>query len=203
MKRLFTAGILSVFCACGAFADPQVIYSNAAKPTYNVPPPTEAPVGQPRLGQGYYTPFALGVVYPAQLPPGTVSVGGLRLNLLYSECADMDGLDIGALLSVVNGNTRSLQIAPIVWDKCDGAGWQIGAVEVVNNCYDGIQIGAVEYGREMNGLQIGVYNGSENYQGLQIGLVNYARNCNGMQIGLVNVIENSELPFFPIINCHF
>ncbi|MBR4170250.1 MAG: hypothetical protein IKR48_01205 [Kiritimatiellae bacterium] len=203
MKRLI--GFLSVL-ACGfstAFAAPQIIYSNQVQPTYQVPPASDLPTAHPMIGHGYYTPFVLGIVGAAQLPPGRVDVGGLRLNLLHNEVENMDGIDIGGLYSVVNGNTRALQIAPIIQDKCDAYGIQIGVVEVVNNYCDGIQIGAFEYARQMSGLQIGVYNGSENFEGLQIGLVNYARSCRGMQIGLVNVIPNSELPFFPIINCHF
>ena len=138
-----------------------------------------------------------------QLPPGVISVNGIRLNLLYSEVSDMNGIDIGALFSVVNGNTHSLQIAPIIWNKCDAYSLQIGAIEVVGTYCRGAQIGVSESARAMDGLQIGVFNQCDDFHGLQIGLVNTTRNCNGVQIGLVNVIENSELPFFPILNCRF
>ena len=33
--------------------------------------------------------------------------------------------------------------------------------------------------------------------------INTANRMQGVQIGLVNVISNSNVPFFPIINCFF
>lgn len=201
MKKVWT---MLAFCAAAvsAHAQAQVIYSNQPQPNY-APAPAVAPYAQPEVGQGYFTPFTLAFWYPVQLPPGVISVNGIRLNLLYSEVSDMNGIDIGALFSVVNGNTHSLQIAPIIWDKCDAFSLQIGAVEVVGNYCRGAQIGVIESARAMDGLQIGVFNQCDDFHGLQIGVVNTTRNCNGVQIGLVNVIENSELPFFPILNCRF
>ena len=40
-------------------------------------------------------------------------------------------------------------------------------------------------------------------QGLQIGVINTADKMQGLQIDVVNIISNSDVSFFPVLNCYF
>ncbi len=155
-----------------------------------------------------YTPFMLSVVTPLQVPTSDFDVGGLRINAIYGECQDFDGLDISTV-GHARGHANGLQAALIanVVDG-DGMGLQVGSVNYVSGSYDGLQIGAVNYAvadaqSKAQALQIGFYNGSDYIKGMQIGVINVAREMIGVQIGVVNVIQNKDVSFLPIINCYF
>jgi hypothetical protein len=90
-----------------------------------------------------WTPLAVALVTPAQLPPESWDVYGLKLDLLAGKCHDMKGLAVG-------------------WFSFadDVAGMQItfGATLSESNAY-GLQVGAVSIAeREMIGLQAGGVN---------------------------------------------
>ena len=146
-------------------------------------------------------PLQIGVFPPVQLVPETMNVSGLRLNLPYSandrvvgidlgiasSAADMEALQVN-LYNVVYGDLTGVQIGLL--DRIgSGSGLQVGLLETVNTVYAGVQIGLINNAEEMTGLQIG--------------LINRTEFLTGLQIGLVNVIEESALPFFPIVNLSF
>ena len=156
-----------------------------------------------------YTPFMLSLATPLQVPSADFDVGGLRINIIYGECQNFDGLDISGIVGRSAGHANGLQIAGIanVADG-DGMGLQIGSVNYVSGSYEGLQIGAVNFAAahskaSAQAFQIGVYNGSEYIKGCQIGVINFAREMIGLQIGVVNVIQNKDVPFLPIINGYF
>ncbi len=156
-----------------------------------------------------YTPFMFSFATPLQVPTSDFDVGGLRINIIYGECKNFDGLDISALVGRSTGHANGLQIAGIanVADG-DGMGLQVACVNHVSGSYAGLQIGlaniaAMNSRAQAQVLQIGVYNGSEYIKGCQIGVINFAREMIGMQIGVVNVIQNKDVPFLPIINGYF
>ena len=155
-------------------------------------------------GNGPYTPFMLSFTSPLEVPFRDFDVGGLRVNIIYGECHNFDGLDLG-LAGRATGHGNGLQANAINIIDGDGLGvqgnWIVGFVK---GEYDGLQVGAVNYADTMQGLQIGaLYNGANYMQGLQIGLINTARTMIGVQIGLVNVVQDNDVPFMPIVNCAF
>lgn len=166
-------------------------------------------------------PLGLALAAPAQIPPPDSSVTGMRFSLAYGQHADMMGLDIGVLVSVVDGNVFGLEISGLVNSVGSSSGTiQIGGI--ANNCYEdfcgcqiaaianraggtmqGGQIGCFNMGGDMNGIQIGLYNKAETASGLQIGVINEAATMQGIQLGLLNIQHNGAVPFFPILNIHF
>ena len=140
-------------------------------------------------GNAGYSPFMLSIVNPIQVPPSDFYVGGLKLNLIYGQCHDFTGLDIG-LFSYCSGNTEGLHIGGVTAIGGDGTGIMIN---LLANQVTG------EYG----GLQIGFYNYASHLDGLQIGVLNVCDTAYGIQIGLINIIKDNDLPFFPIINGYF
>jgi len=154
--------------------------------------------------QDAYTPVMLSFASPIEVPFRDSDVGGLRVSVIYGECHDFDGLDLG-LANRATGHANGLQSSAINIVDGDGIGlqgnWLVGFVK---GEYDGFQVGGVNYAVQMQGLQIGLlYNGAEYMQGVQIGLINFSRTMIGVQIGLVNVVQDNDAPFLPIFNCAF
>ena len=155
-----------------------------------------------------YTPFMMSIVTPLQVPTSDFDVGGLRINWIYGECQDFDGLDISTV-GRARGHGNGLQAALLanIVDE-DGIGIQIAPVNYVTGSYSGLQIGAVNYAvadsrSSAQALQIGFFNGSDFIKGCQIGVINMVKEMIGIQIGVVNVIQNKDVPFLPIINMYF
>lgn len=159
----------------------------------------------PAQASSQYTPFMLSVVTPIQVPPRDFDVGGLRLSLLYGECRDFDGLDIGTV-GRATGHGNGLQAALLanIVDG-DGFGLQVAPVNCVRVNYEGLAIGAANYvKKDVCGLQIGaLFNRADYVEGAQIGLINVTRQMIGIQLGLVNIIQDNDLKFIPVFNCSF
>lgn len=162
--------------------------------------------GQQRVApesQREYTPFMLSFVSPLQVPPRDFDVGGLRLSLVYGECRDFDGLDLGTVGHAKgHGNGLQIEVLANIVDG-DGMGLQFSAVNYVKGQYSGLQAGVANYCEKGKAFQLGFYNGANYIEGLQIGAINTTQRMIGMQIGLVNVIQDNDAPFMPIINCYF
>lgn len=166
-------------------------------------------------------PVGFGIVAPVQFPSVDTDVTGFRLSIFYGRNADVSGLDIGALVSVADGEVFGIEVSGLVNSVgSSGGALQIGGI--ANNCYDdfyGLQIagianrtgGAVEGGQigcfnmadDMDGCQIGVYNKAAAAVGLQIGVVNEADSMCGVQIGLINIIKDSSVPYMTVMNMCF
>ena len=180
-----------------------------------------------------YTPLQLSLVNPIQLFPEETSVHGLRINLIYGVNKEVNGLDFGPInrttgttkgLQIgafpyggvnITENLVGLQLGG-AWAGANFASGEVTGVQIsgifggINTAGDlhGVQIAGVFIGinlaKDTKGLQLAtLYNQAEAMQGLQFGLVNVCKRMNGVQIGLVNVIQESKLPFFPIINASF
>jgi len=154
-------------------------------------------------GQHQYTPFMVGIATPLQVPPRDFDVGGLRLGVIYSECRDFDGLDLGGVGHAKgHGNGLQIEVLANIVDG-DGMGLQFACVNYVKGEYSGLQAGVANYCEKGKALQLGFYNGANYIEGLQIGVINTTQRMIGMQIGAVNVIQDNDAPFMPIINCYF
>jgi hypothetical protein len=135
------------------------------------------------------TPVMLGYFNPAQIPADHFDVTGLRIDLLYGKCRNLTGLDAGILVNHTTGSVIGLEACFVV--------------NYVEKDFTGLQVGLVNVADRVSALQIGLFNGADDMSGLQIGVVNKTRLMRGFQIGVVNVIENSDVPFLPVINFFF
>ena len=139
-------------------------------------------------------PVMLSLLNPVQWPSSQSDVGGFRLSLLYGECDDFAGLDIG-LVGRATGDFRGLAIggANIVSDRI--VGLQVGLVNWNSNEDEssarrsiGVQYGFLNYADSFLGLQDGWINvSSGNVSGLQYGFLNCACDVTGAQCGTLLV----------------
>ncbi len=150
-----------------------------------------------------FTPFMLGIVTPVQVPSAAWDVYGLRIDLIYGRCQTLYGLDVG-LVNHVQGGMKGLQIGGVV-SLVEGSatGLQTGLVNLGLGGFNGMQIGGVNYAERARAFQIGVYNGADHIHGVQLGVINVTRTMVGCQLGLVNVIQDNDVPFLPVFNCAF
>jgi len=127
-----------------------------------------------------WTPIAIGIASPVQLPWGlaTWDVFGLDLNVLYSDAPKMYGLGIGGVAMTTRDDLMGLQLSALCnWNSKDVYGMRatVGANISFGTVY-GIDAGCFAYrGGDMWGWDtefIGSY--QKNFWGLQLaGLVNF------------------------------
>ena len=175
-------------------------------------------------GASGWTPCALGLFYPVQVPDENYDVIGLRLNLIAGKHATVSGLDlglvnlssvaensiqVGALWNEVDGDLRGLQFSGL-FNVVDGAALGLQAAGILNqsgkgsdDVMGGGQIGLINIAGDATGLQIGGLNVSQNIVGLQIGVINWANEMTGVQIGVINIIRDGPCPFLPVLNAAF
>ena len=140
-------------------------------------------------------PVMLSLLNPVQWPSSQSDVSGFRLSLLYGQCDDFAGLDIG-IAGRATGEFRGLAIggANIVSDRL--VGLQVGLVNWNSNGDEssarrsiGVQYGFLNYADSFFGLQDGWINTSSgNVSGLQYGFLNCACDVTGVQCGSLIVL---------------
>ena len=140
-------------------------------------------------------PVMLSLLNPVQWPSSQSDVGGFRLSLLYGQCDDFAGLDIG-LVGRATGDFNGLSIggANIVSRRL--VGLQVGLVNWNSNGDEssarrslGVQYGLINYADSFLGLQDAWINmSSVNMSGLQYGFLNCASDVHGVQCGALLVI---------------
>lgn len=162
------------------------------------------------------TPIMVSLVTPVQAPSSDYDVTGLRLSLIYGDCQEFKGLDIGIVdhtdrdftglviggVNIADGRVYGGQLGLVNWNGHDDRKWDrrsIGAqLGIFNyaNTFCGLQDGFVNVaGRSFTGLQTGFFNSTRDQGGLQCGAyfllgVNMASGImRGCQIGLVNYAE--------------
>ena len=149
-----------------------------------------------------FAPGMFGFFTPLQAPGPDYDVGGIRLNLFYGTCCNFDGLDIGFVgVSKNHANGWLFNVVSVAYG--DGLGLHTGGVNYLSGDFKGLQFGIANWIDSGDVFQIGIYNGAYDVQGLQIGVINTADKMQGLQIGVVNIISNSDVSFFPVLNCYF
>jgi len=133
MKRFVVAGVALALLGSLAYAQN---YPNAPRPAPLVGTTALAPV-EPASGS---TPLMLSLIAPVQVPQATWDVKGLRLNILYGDCREMLGLDLG-----VAGRSREARAL------------QINVLNMTETL-KGLQIGVINYTHTAVGVQIGLVN---------------------------------------------
>ncbi len=212
MKRL-VIGMLTAVAAVTSFAAVATVrqIEPGVRPVYNSGTgvmPVGAQEAMPKasrqlakdnlVGVGY-SPAMFGFFTPLQVPGPDFDVGGLRLNLFYGTCCNLDGLDLGFVgVSQNHANGWLINVVSVAYG--DGVGLNTGGVNYFKGDFKGLQIGLANWIDSGDMFQIGGYNGGYDVQGLQIGIINTANKLQGLQIGVVNIISNSDMSFFPIIN---
>lgn len=162
-----------------------------------------ATIQKAETGKHPYSPFMLSLADPMQVPPHDFDIGGLRISILFGQCRNFDGLDLG-LAGRATGHANGLQSCAVNVVDGDGMGLQANWLAgYVSGEYAGFQVGTVNYAEKAQALQIGFYNGAGFIRGCQIGAINIAQEMIGLQIGVVNVIQNKDVPFIPIVNGYF
>ena len=115
------------------------------------------------------TPVMVSLVTPVQAPSCDYDVTGFRLSLIYGECQEFTGLDIGIV-----DHARK-----------DFTGVAIGGVNIVGDRLYGGQLGLINW--NSNGATAWERRSS----GVQLGLVNYAETFTGLQDGFVNIAHGT------------
>ncbi len=130
--------------------------------------------------------FMLAVFSPGELPTPASSIYGARLSLIYGECHEFSGLDLG-LAGYVRDSAAGVQVDAF-WNGVgtDAAGLQVGLANTVEG--------------RMHGLQLGLVNTASIGYGCQLGLVNVTDRLYGCQIGLANFALDRAWGFWPIVN---
>lgn len=153
-----------------------------------------------------WTPIALGIATPVTIPWGfDWDVFGLDLNLFYSDCNDMYGLEIGGLANVARKNLGGFQVSTCCnYVHGNAYGAAVSIVNLDNGVFGGLGIdlfgmrrtfaglsidglgsatGGNFYGCEIAGLGSAV---KEDMWGFQAALgCNFARRAHGLQAALV------------------
>ena len=125
------------------------------------------------------TPVMVSLFTPVQAPASDYDVKGVRLSLIYGECQEFTGLDIGIVDSTRKDFTGvAIGGANIAADRLRGA--QLGLINWNNN-------GAMDWSRRSTGAQLGLVNYADTFIGLQDGFVNIANGTfMGLQASLFN-----------------
>ena len=136
------------------------------------------------------TPVMVSLVTPVQAPSRDYDVTGFRLSLLYGDCRDFTGLDIGVAnrtaeafsgvgiggINIAGGKLSDGQIGLLNWNTDKETGWA--------DISTGLQLGALNYSEAFCGLQDGIVNlAGTSFTGLQSGFVNYTEDLRGVQCG--------------------
>ena len=146
-------------------------------------------------------PLQIGIFPPAQLVPEDVDIRGIRLNLPYSNNNHVVGIDFGIVSTAGDMEALQVNLNSIVYGEITGV--QVGLLATTGSG-NGLQISLLNRASTVfEGIQISLINMAEDMTGIQIGLINRTEFLTGIQIGLVNVIEESSMPFFPIVNFSF
>ncbi len=136
------------------------------------------------------TPVMLSLFTPVQIPSSEYDVTGFRLSLLYGDCKNFKGLDIG-VVDHTDGDFTGVQIGGVnvIDDRLLGGqiglvNWNSSDVREWDKISTGAQIGLLNYAGSFCGLQGGIVNVTgDSFTGMQSGFFNLARDMKGLQCG--------------------
>jgi hypothetical protein len=122
---------------------------------------------------------------------------GLQAALGFNAAGEgMRGLQLAGLFNAAGGEAQAVQLSGVFNAASRLRGIQVsGAMNQIASG-EGLQL-AGGYNRArhaLTGVQIAAVNIGRDVDGAQVGLVNIARNVRGMQLGLVNVADRADAP---------
>ena len=128
----------------------------------------------------------LSVFHPGQIPIATTSLDGIRINLIYGECQNLNGFDFG-ISGRVRERMNGFQLAGCNLIGTDANGVQFAFANYVESDFAGFQLGLWNcIGGMGSGFQLGVWNEALKFSGFEMGIVNWSGAVNGFQLGIVN-----------------
>lgn len=146
------------------------------------------------------------------------SLAGAQAALLFNRAPTCTGVQLAAVANF-SDRLHGIQLAAVNFWGDEIRGAQLGAVNVGAKDFAGIQLGLINSnegrfaGAQVallnitpsldRGLQLGVANFGGEAVGLQIGVFNHAQTLRGAQIGLLNHVEESDVPFLPLVRVAF
>ena len=136
--------------------------------------------------------FMLAGCSQGQLPSPAYTIYGGRLSMIYGDCHEFYGLDVG-IAGTVQESAYGLSVNA-VWSGVDADmyGAQVGGLmNTVKGSVFGLQSGVYNWSGELFGCQIGLINLSDDCYGTQIGVYNGSYNLYGTQIGYWNMADDS------------
>lgn len=141
-----------------------------------------------RAGMDGY--LMLSVFSPGQLPSPAYSVYGGRLSLIYGDCQELYGLDVG-VAGAVQESAYGIQVNA-VWNgvDVDMSGAQIALLNTVSANAFGLQAGILDISGEMTGCQLGLLDFSDDCYGAQLGLFAKSRDLHGFQLALLDMADD-------------
>jgi len=167
----------------------------------------------------------------ALIGSATDKLNGIQFSGIYNYNYTFDGVTVAGLINTAgyDGTSRGLQIAGLLnldgfafsgWPEPTLIGGQIALVgnssghlkgfqaalliNAAEGACSGLQIGLINFAKELRGLQVGAFNYAEKTSGLQVGVLNFSSKGKGLQIGLLNSFgEEENLRILPIINGRF
>lgn len=171
---------------------------------------------------GSWTPFAIGLLPPVQVPCSDWDVTGLRIGILSARhhnvlflsasglvdlaTGDVNGIEVAGLCNHIGKSSGAFQVAGVV-NSVDGdfVGVQVaGVYNAVNANAAGMSVAAFNRAETMEGLQVGVFNRARALSGVQVGVVNLVEDGSEcIQLGLVNVMRDGIYPVMPVLNIGF
>lgn len=131
---------------------------------------------------------------------------GVQFAGVAANGGEVCGVQFAGLGAEITKNTTGIQFGGLFSEtQHDMTGVQFGGVYAdTKGKMVGAQFGCFGIAKSMFGVQLCLCNIATDAQGLQFGVINYARRMtSGVQVGVINVIENSNVPFFPIVNWKF
>lgn len=136
------------------------------------------------------TPIMVSLVTPVQAPSSDYDVTGLRLSLIYGDCEEFTGLDIGIIdhtgldftglviggVNIADGRLYGGQLGLLNWNGHHDRKWERRSI--------GAQLGIFNYADTFCGLQDGFVNvAGSSFTGLQSSFLNITRDLTGLQCG--------------------
>ncbi len=155
---------------------------------------------------GSWTPFAISLLPPVQVPGADWDVTGLRVGILAARHHNVLFLSASGLVDLATGDVNGIEVAGL----CNHIGRSSGAFQVagvynaVNAEAAGMSVAAFNRAETMEGLQVGLFNRARALSGVQIGVVNLVEDGSEcIQLGLVNVMRDGIYPVMPVMNIGF
>ena len=142
----------------------------------------------------------LSVFHPGQIPIATTSLDGVRINLIYGECQNLNGFDFG-IAGRVRERMNGFQLAGCNLIGTDANGAQFAFANYIESDFAGFQLGLWNcIGGMGTGFQLGVWNEAAKFSGFEMGIVNWSGAVNGFQLGIVNRVTSGEFLQIGLVN---
>jgi hypothetical protein len=174
------------------------------------------------------SPVAISIFAPAQFPPRSFDVAGVRASLLMGQHRNVYGIDLAGVGNITDGEMAGIAvaggfnlnkgfttiiglqaagIANITMQRLRVVGLQVAAANINHgdSSVIGLNLALINSSPYMRvlGLQAGLYNRAHTVSGFQIGVINDCEVLHGLQIGLLNFHRRGLFAVAPILNVGF